>query len=1798
MSTVTTRHVVAGIATGALAFGGLVFPQAATAAYEYTAIPQTQMSVVDVNSVETTGEDTNGPAALVLDGNIDTYWHTQWSGTVVDPPHHLTVKISDIPVQLGRVRLTPRQSSNGSGRVNAYELWTSASACTADTSDFVKRAEGSFDGLVVNNKIEREITFPPVDATCVKVVYLSTWGGHVAGEETSRVENVGSLAEFNADTATGDAPTPTPTVTTPTAPPAEIVIPEGAIELVDGDFKVRLHPDFPQVVDYRLATQQLAGRMGAALTTILVNEVEQPVTVGTPVVAADGKSATYELTLPNLDNVSFDAVVSVADDTLKFTLTNIPADDYSVKRIRIPGHDLVTVRGAQAQLTAGMINVDRNVSGDRFEPLATTPAGNVQGSWMAIANDANLAAAFDSNATEDNTGPATTKGRVGVGNNRLLRQITEVGGEKLGTVSSGTWTWMGEAIDLHKDNALGSIGRDADPYVEVRITGDRNSDSKVDWQDGAIATREIFEVGLDADEVKNRVVSRIPFNIVSQATHPFLRTLDDTKRISLATDNLGQKVLLKGYQAEGHDAAHPDYAGHYNERAGGLADLKTLVNEGLNYNSTFGVHVNATESYSEAYAFSEDLLQMPPKKAWGWMNQSYYIDGPKDLATGEVLRRFQEFRDEVPANLSWLYVDVYYPFGWEMERFSDELKEQGWGLASEWSDRFPSQTTWSHWSQEESYGGSANKGIQSQVARFVLNAKRDTWNPHPILSNSNLVDFEGWTGHNNYNAFIKNVWERNLPVKFLQQSDIVKWETNRIAFANGIVATSPLTSIGGTVVPTNRTITFDGADVYTDGGYLLPWSDGGSDRLYHYKIGGGTTQWTLTNAWKDQTSLKLFKLTDTGRVALDDVPVVGGKVTLTAEPGTAYVLYPTSAVLTVQEPNWGQGTGIVDPGFFSGTLDAYEVTGDVTVAYNARRNYEAVVGAGEATLAQTVTLPAGSYSAWAWVEIEQGKSRDLTIEASGAGVTKAGYAETVDGKVSNTISASTVPNSTASDQKLNFFHQRHRVTFTTTGGDVTLALKAGAGDARILIDDLRIVDFVASDDPAAADVKAKTVFFEDYENIDTGYFPFVTGATNRGGDARTQLAERHEPYSQKGWWGVNSTNTVVENGKLNDNVLRGDWSLMLNNENSGEVLKTAPGAIPFKPGHTYRVSFDYQTTYADQYRVRIGSDVVTATGTSAINAVSTVLPEQRTTATFSAEFDTVCGPNAYIAIDKLAGANTQHNMTLDDLRVEDLGVSESGACINGSLSVSGTPQAGRELTVTTTVVAVLGDATEVAHELTVPEGWTKAVATAGATELAEGGVSTQVWTVTVPEGAEDATLAFRGTFKQGASTAVVTRSANVTVIQPLPGGQIYLSDMRDRIVGTPTNGWGPMEWDISNGEQGAGDGGPLKIDGNVYQKGIGMHAAASVTFGLAGECQAFNAFIGIDDVQPARGTVQFVVLGDGEELYRSETLRYNSPVAEIKDLDITGVRELTLQADPTDDGVGNDHADWAEARVTCNPVEDVTGPVVDTITAPTDAQVGKALNIAVKATDASTPLTYAATGLPAGVTINATTGVISGTPTVDGTFNVTVTVTDAKGNETDSAFTLVVAKKASPSPSASPSVTPSVKPSVTPSVKPSVKPSVTPSTPDKFIPAPPYTKPGKFTLNGRDWMTTCEAYSQTERCRTEIWATVVLVEDGKFVRKSGWAFNNLTYLPYMTREAWKGNPLGDLASTKEGLFTSAGRQWRTECDTAATGRGACRSYTLTTVYAATAKPDGGYAFSQSNQWVFNNIVMFGAPEKR
>lgn len=63
---------------------------------------------------------------------------------------------------------------------------------------------------------------------------------------------------------------------------------------------------------------------------------------------------------------------------------------------------------------------------------------------------------------------------------------------------------------------------------------------------------------------------------------------------------------------------------------------------------------------------------------------------------------------------------------------------------------------------------------------------------------------------------------------------------------------------------------------------------------------------------------------------------------------------------------------------------------------------------------------------------------------------------------------------------------------------------------------------------------------------------------------------------------------------------------------------------------------------------------------------------------------------------------------------------------------------------------------------------------------------------------------------------------------------------------------------------------------------------------------------------------------------------------------------------------------------------------------------------AIIGTGGVTPFTWSQTGLPAGLSINPDTGVISGTPTATGTFPVTITVVDALGGTDSASYSVII----------------------------------------------------------------------------------------------------------------------------------------------------------------------------------------------
>jgi subtilisin family serine protease len=104
------------------------------------------------------------------------------------------------------------------------------------------------------------------------------------------------------------------------------------------------------------------------------------------------------------------------------------------------------------------------------------------------------------------------------------------------------------------------------------------------------------------------------------------------------------------------------------------------------------------------------------------------------------------------------------------------------------------------------------------------------------------------------------------------------------------------------------------------------------------------------------------------------------------------------------------------------------------------------------------------------------------------------------------------------------------------------------------------------------------------------------------------------------------------------------------------------------------------------------------------------------------------------------------------------------------------------------------------------------------------------------------------------------------------------------------------------------------------------------------------------------------------------------------------------------------------ASASSAPTALVTGPVTIGTTALPNGVVGSAYTATLSASGGSTPYSWSISSgsLPAGVSLSATTGVISGTPTTTGTSTFTAKVTDASAQTASSSLSIAVATAAPP----------------------------------------------------------------------------------------------------------------------------------------------------------------------------------------
>lgn len=124
--------------------------------------------------------------------------------------------------------------------------------------------------------------------------------------------------------------------------------------------------------------------------------------------------------------------------------------------------------------------------------------------------------------------------------------------------------------------------------------------------------------------------------------------------------------------------------------------------------------------------------------------------------------------------------------------------------------------------------------------------------------------------------------------------------------------------------------------------------------------------------------------------------------------------------------------------------------------------------------------------------------------------------------------------------------------------------------------------------------------------------------------------------------------------------------------------------------------------------------------------------------------------------------------------------------------------------------------------------------------------------------------------------------------------------------------WGTTRWPYRKDRSVANR--PLRLGGQVFDRGIGMHSHSELTYSLNEPYHQFAATVGIDDAVGSRGNVVFRVLVDDREAFNSGPVTgRDNPVPVL--VELNGAKTIKLVVEFGEELDIGDQANWGSARL-------------------------------------------------------------------------------------------------------------------------------------------------------------------------------------------------------------------------------------------------------------------------------------------
>lgn len=996
-------------------------------------------------------------------------------------------------------------------------------------------------------------------------------------------------------------------------PETDADLPEVTEKTIESEIMtVKLDNTFPRVIEYNWKADDSI-LIGQETRSNKVNLNGKNYTPKVDCVVEDNK-ATYTMAIDEI-GVTLTAVMSVEGNKIRLEITNIEENgDFRVKKVSLPNQSFAEVRSDKGGAIAAVLSTGawHEITDEISTVEDLDPSSKAK--TYAFINDNDFAVALNNNVIEYSS--------------RILLNTENRNGYKSTSIGTGAWTYR-EVLDSESD--VDFYSHEENLWAEAYITKDMNEDKEINWQDAAIEYRNRTEAPLGAEDLKNSL-SYIAFNI-GYTQSPFLRTLDTVKKLYNYTDGFGQMVLEKGYQSEGHDDSIPDYGGHIGIRQGGVDDFNTLIKEGAKYNAKFGVHINATEYQLDAFQYPDNGSVNTNSPGWNWLDQAYYVDQRADLTTGELFRRLDMLKADLP-NLGWVYIDVYTGNGWNAHQLGEKLNALGYQVATEFHSPLEEHVTWTHWGADPAY---PNQGGTSEILRFIRNSTKDGFLSDPILKGNKHLLSSGWGNNHAIEGVngIERFYNQVLPTKYMQHFEIMSRTDDEVKFTDNLVGVREGANIN--YYKNDKLVATTPESSYNTIGegktkLFLEWNfDEEEDtKIYHWNPLGTSSEWELPDGWENLSTVEVYELTDLGREHVKSVPVVNGKVKLDVEESTPYLI-TKGEVAEERIDDWGYGSQIKDPGFDSQEWKTWEKdsedgnTEHISFVNEeaSRRDGNDVVSISnkQGSISQSIEgLESGkTYSISAWVKNDGNRKVTLGVNCG-------------EEELTNVITRAAFSRSGEGHKYLEDTFQRMEIEVTVPEGVTTadIYLNAEAGDGDVIIDDFRIWEHPGNTN------RDGYVFYEDFENVDEGITPFFL-APGRGTSNRSHLAEKDLLGRQKMTW-----------------VLDGRFSLKTNQQagETGQMLVTDDSTFKLEPNKTYELGFLYSLKDATPgYTVNIKSRSEGTLVSIPLEATGVEEGEYTKTNSKSQTFTTGNNDDYYISIDK---GNGYADLILDNIYVTEI----------------------------------------------------------------------------------------------------------------------------------------------------------------------------------------------------------------------------------------------------------------------------------------------------------------------------------------------------------------------------------------------------------------------------------------------------------------------------------------------------------------------------------------------------------------